>query len=129
MAAQQKLILVGVVFAGLAVAIGAFGAHALKTLLLENDRTETFELAVRYQFLHALALLTLAALDEKLHRPKAIRAAQLFSAGIIVFSGSLYLLSISGVTSWGAVTPVGGLLLLTGWLMAGLAIKKNRANP
>jgi uncharacterized membrane protein YgdD (TMEM256/DUF423 family) len=96
----------------LAVALGAFGAHALKGTLTANDMTDVWNKAVLYQFVHALALLVLAAL------PLASRAASaLFIAGIVLFSGSLYLLALTNMKWVGAITPIGGLCFLAGWLM------------
>ncbi len=100
----------GASFMFLAVGLGAFGAHALKTRL-EPDLLAAFEVGVRYQVYHALALLLLAAL----RGPN--KAAWCFTAGIIVFSGSLYALALTGTRKWGAVTPIGGLLFLAGWLI------------
>lgn len=99
----------GAGFMFLAVGLGAFGAHALKSRL-EPDMLAVFETGVKYQVYHALALLLLAAL----RGPN--KAAWCFTAGIIVFSGSLYILALTGVRKWGAVTPIGGLLFLAGWL-------------
>ncbi|MFZ1807769.1 MAG: DUF423 domain-containing protein [Cyclobacteriaceae bacterium] len=121
---QKKLIILGAVLGGLSVAIGAFGAHVLKPLLMEHGRTDTYELAVRYQFYHTLALLVMAALADKLNESKAIWSALFFTTGTIVFSGSLYILSLSGKTIWGAVTPVGGVLLIAGWLFLLLSARK-----
>jgi uncharacterized membrane protein YgdD (TMEM256/DUF423 family) len=93
------------------VALGAFGAHALKRTLEANDTTEVWKTAVLYHFIHALALLVLAAL------PTVSRtAASLFVAGIVLFSGSLYLLALTNVKLLGAITPLGGLCFLAGWV-------------
>lgn len=113
---QRAALVTGVFFGGLAVAIGAFGAHALRPLLEENARTETFELAVRYQFYHAFAILFSAVLMFHFPSRRLNRAVLCFTAGILIFSGSLYILSLSGIAMWGAVTPVGGLLFIAGWL-------------
>ena len=94
----------------LAVGLGAFGAHALKERLSPEMLT-IFETGVRYQVYHALALLLLAAL----RGPG--KAAWCFTAGIVLFSGSLYILALTGVKKWGAVTPIGGVLFLAGWLI------------
>jgi uncharacterized membrane protein YgdD (TMEM256/DUF423 family) len=105
----------------LCVAMGAFGAHALKDLLLATNRTDSFELAVRYQFYHSIVLLFLStqkSIGFKL-------PATLFVGGIVLFSGSLYFLSLSNSTALVLVTPFGGLLLLAGWLnLAWSAFKK-----
>lgn len=100
----------GAGFMFLAVGLGAFGAHALKSRL-EPDMLAIFETGVRYQVYHALALLLLAAL----RGPN--KAAWCFTAGIVLFSGSLYILALTGVRRWGAVTPIGGVLFLAGWLI------------
>lgn len=94
----------------LAVGLGAFGAHALKARL-SPDMLAIFETGVRYQVYHALALLLLASL----RGPS--KAAWCFTAGIALFSGSLYILALTGVRKWGAVTPIGGVLFLAGWLI------------
>jgi uncharacterized membrane protein YgdD (TMEM256/DUF423 family) len=95
----------------LAVALGAFGAHALKGTLTANAMTDVWNKAVLYHFVHALALLVLAAL------PAVSRASStLFVAGIVLFSGSLYLLALTNVKWLGAITPLGGLCFLAGWV-------------
>ncbi len=124
MSLQKKLIILGALLGGFSVALGAFGAHALKQILIERGRVETYELAVRYQFYHALTLLVMAALTDKLHANKASWSTLLIASGTIVFSGSLYILALSGKTIWGAVTPIGGVLLITGWLLLLLSVKK-----
>jgi uncharacterized membrane protein YgdD (TMEM256/DUF423 family) len=100
----------GAGFMFLAVGLGAFGAHALKTRLTP-DMLAIFETGVRYQIYHALALLLLAAV----RGPS--KAGWCFTAGILLFSGSLYILALTGVRKWGAVTPIGGVLFLIGWLI------------
>jgi len=111
---QRSILLVAGAFGFLAVAIGAFGAHAWKDVLMANGRIETFQLAVQYQFYHTMAILAVGILIEKF---SGLRTAFLFfTAGIIIFSGSLYILSLSNQTWWGAVTPLGGLALMAGWL-------------
>ncbi len=100
----------------LAVALGAFGAHALAARL-SVELMNTFQTAVQYHFYHSLALFGTALLA--LQYPSAAlpkAAGQLFFAGIVLFSGSLYLLALTGVRWLGAVTPVGGLAFLAGWL-------------
>jgi uncharacterized membrane protein YgdD (TMEM256/DUF423 family) len=95
-------------------------------LLEENARTETFELAVRYQFYHAFAILFSGILMT--HFPSRLlkHAVLCFAIGILVFSGSLYALSLSGVRVLGAITPVGGILFITGWLLLYIGINKKR---
>ena len=100
----------------LAVALGAFGAHGLKDLLAQNGTAAIWEQAVFYHFIHAVMLFILA---ERKEFPPA--AWWSFFAGIVIFSGSLYLLAVTNARWLGAVTPVGGLGLMAGWLALGLA--------
>ena len=96
----------------LAVALGAFGAHALKATLESHGMTDVWNKAVLYHFIHAIALLALA-----LYRGEASRGpGWLFVAGIVLFSGSLYLMAATNIRWLGAVTPLGGLCFLAGWL-------------
>jgi uncharacterized membrane protein YgdD (TMEM256/DUF423 family) len=94
-------------FGASGVVLGAFGAHGLKALLAANQTQEVWHTASLYHLLHAVVLLWAAA------RQLAFR---LFACGILVFSGSLYLLAVTGLKWLGAVTPLGGLLLIAGWL-------------
>lgn len=110
----RALGLAGAVLALVAVALGAFGAHALRSRL-SPDLLATFETGVRYHLYHALALLACAWVLDRWPSPQAGWAGWLFVAGIALFSGSLYLLTLTGVRWWGAVTPVGGVALLAGW--------------
>lgn len=121
----KLFLLLGASFGGLAVAIGAFGAHALKSVLETTNRLETFETAVKYQFYHALALLFLGLLMTKFDHRMFTWSGYGFIAGIILFSGSLYILSLSGITKWGAVTPLGGVALLIGWITLIIGIAKS----
>ncbi|MFN6946022.1 MAG: DUF423 domain-containing protein [Cytophagaceae bacterium] len=107
----------GSIAGGLAVMIGAFGAHALRKTLEASGRLETFETAVKYQFYHALALLAVGILLMS-HQNRLLNyAGYSFIGGMLIFSGSLYILSMSGVTKWGAVTPFGGVLFIVGWIL------------
>lgn len=109
---SNKQVLIIASFLGLvAVGLGAFGAHALKEMLAMTNRTETFELAVRYQFYHTLVLLFLGVNHTYNHRISSL----LFLTGIVLFSGSLYFLSLTNSTALVLVTPVGGIFLLAGW--------------
>jgi uncharacterized membrane protein YgdD (TMEM256/DUF423 family) len=94
----------------LAVALGAFGAHGLKATLAEHETTDIWEKAVFYHFIHAVMLYVLAQ-----RRPALTVAWCCFLAGILIFSGTLYLLAVTNVRWLGAITPVGGLSLLAGW--------------
>jgi len=121
---QRTILLTGAVLGGLSVIIGAFGAHALKETLMQTGRADTFELAVRYQFYHALAILIAGSLAERFNGKRIGQAALLFLLGIIFFSGSLYILSLTGITILGAVTPIGGLFFIAGWLLLFIGIYK-----
>ena len=106
----------GALNALIAVGLGAFGAHALKDTL-SPEMLAIFRTGVDYQFAHALALLVLGVLSvlrpHKSHR----WSAYLMLAGMLVFSGTLYLLSLTGGRWWGAITPLGGLSFLASWLL------------
>ncbi len=119
---QKTFVLSGAFLGGLAVILGAFGAHALKEKI-SVPQLQIFETGVRYQFYHAMALLLLALFMEKIATGPAQTAGYFFLAGILLFSGSIYLLAcreILGIDSWknilGPITPLGGLCLLSGWL-------------
>lgn len=126
---DKKALVVGSIFGLLTVIIGAFGAHALKELLLANDRLEVFETAVRYQYYHAVALLVIGILAEKIHGPWIRRATYLLSVGVIIFSGSLYTLSITNIGLFGAITPIGGLLMALGWVCLIMGIVNTKKEP
>jgi uncharacterized membrane protein YgdD (TMEM256/DUF423 family) len=106
----------GSLFGFLGVAAGAFGAHALQARVTPQ-LLGVFETAVRYQMYHAVGLLAAAWLVGHSASRSAAAAGWLFFAGIVIFSGSLYILVLSGVRWWGAVTPVGGVAFLAGWAM------------
>ena len=100
----------------LAVALGAFGAHALKTHLTEYY-LDVYKTGVLYHFIHALGIFIAAWVSFQTQDPKAQYAAFSFLTGILLFSGSLYLLSVSGIKWLGAITPLGGLSFLAGWIL------------
>ena len=112
--------MLGCAFAFLAVGAGAFGAHALRERLAP-DLLAVFETAARYQMYHALALLAVAWATERWPGGTAPAAGWLFTTGILVFSGSLYLLSVTGIRWLGAITPMGGVAFLVGWGLLGWA--------
>ncbi|PTY39059.1 hypothetical protein BGP77_09940 [Saccharospirillum sp. MSK14-1] len=115
MNAHSRLILIaGAILAGLGVAFGAFGSHALETLV-SNQRLETWQTAVRYQLIHALALLAIGAIQLHTLEQKLTGPAYCLALGSIVFSGSLYALVLLDMSILGALTPIGGLGQLTGW--------------
>lgn len=113
------------VLGAFSVALGAFGAHALKPMLEARNRMDTYETAVKYQFYHVLALLIAGFLLHKfVGNTWFAYAGYSFIAGMTIFSGSLYILCISGVTKWGAVTPIGGVLLIAGWVLMAIGLSK-----
>ncbi len=123
MSAKAVLILAGILGA-LSVGIGAFGAHGLEATLSANGRVETFETAVKYQFYHTLALLLLGILMLNFQQSYLSYAAYAFTGGIVVFSGSLYVLALTNVTWLGAITPIGGLGFILGWIFLVLGVSK-----
>ncbi|HZX73525.1 MAG TPA: DUF423 domain-containing protein [Cyclobacteriaceae bacterium] len=125
---QKNTLLAGIIFGGLGVVIGAFGAHALNPILAANNRLDTYEIAVRYQFYHALALLAIGILMDKFSASRLGYAALFIVLGVIIFSGSLYVLSLTGETMLGAVTPFGGLLMIIGWALFLMGIMR-KSNP
>lgn len=112
----------GAILGLVAVSLGAFGAHALRSSLEAAGRFDTYETAVRYQFYHALALVAIGIL---LQLPTtSIAAAKTYYwagyaylAGTLIFSGSLYTICFTGITKFGAVAPIGGLLFVAGWAL------------
>jgi uncharacterized membrane protein YgdD (TMEM256/DUF423 family) len=104
----------GAVAAFIAVALGAFGAHSLKTKL-SADMLNIFEIGVRYQMYHALGLIAVAWAMTRWPEANLNAAGWAFIVGIVVFSGSLYLLSATDIRWLGAITPIGGLAFLIGW--------------
>ncbi len=98
------------------MAAGAFGAHALRGRLTAED-LQIFETAVRYQMYHALALLAVGLFSSRWPSFSVTVAGWCFLAGIVIFSGSLYVLVLSGIRWWGAVTPLGGTVFLIGWIL------------
>jgi len=123
---NARLILqIAALLGGLGVAIGAFGAHGLRPMLEASGRFDTFETAVRYQFYHTLALLGIGVLLAARPELRGLgTTAWLWLGGVIVFSGSLYTLCFTGITKMGAVAPIGGLLLIAGWISLLLAARQ-----
>lgn len=127
---NKRIIIIASVFGILAVILGAFGAHSLKRLISPAN-LEVWNTAVEYQFYHTLALLFLSTFSR--FRSRAINAASwFFTGGVILFSGSLYLLAVKDILnlSWisviGPITPIGGLLFILGWLSLLVATLKNK---
>lgn len=122
-------LILGTVLAGLGVVLGAFGAHGLKKVV-PPDAVATYQTGVQYQMYHAFALLIVGMLAERLNNNLVNWAGTLFVIGIILFSGSLYLLvslkamNKVGISGLGLVTPIGGLFFIAGWIMLLVAIIK-----
>ena len=112
---------IGALFAFAGVAAGAFGAHGLKSRI-NTDMLTVFEVAVRYQMYHAFALIAAAWVQAKRPSALATSGGWFFVAGILLFSGSLYLISLSGLRWLGAITPIGGAAFLVGWVCLALAV-------
>jgi uncharacterized membrane protein YgdD (TMEM256/DUF423 family) len=112
---EKLFFILGSLSAFLAVAAGAFGAHGLKARL-SADMLNTFEIAVRYHFYHALALFVVAWACTRWPSSATTAAGWLFVSGILIFSGSLYTLALTGLRWLGAITPLGGLAFLAGWV-------------
>lgn len=111
---DRTFVLIGALAGFIGVALGAFGAHGLKTRV-SPDMLAVFETGVRYQMYHAVALLLLGALAPTLSPRLANIAGWGFTVGILVFSGSLYALVLSDIRILGAITPIGGVAFLIGW--------------
>ncbi len=127
---NKRIIVIASVFGTLAVILGAFGAHGLKKLV-SADELDTWNTAVQYQFYHTLAMLFLATFSR--FKNRAINAASwFFTSGILLFSGSLYLISakeilnITNLSFLGPLTPVGGLCFILGWISLLIATIKNK---
>jgi uncharacterized membrane protein YgdD (TMEM256/DUF423 family) len=112
---MKKFLLAGAVFMAFDVLIGAFGAHALKTSL-SPEMIPIYKTAVEYQFYHALGLLRVGLIGFHIESKWLNWAGGLLIAGIILFSGSLYALSITEIKILGAITPIGGLAFVAGWI-------------
>jgi uncharacterized membrane protein YgdD (TMEM256/DUF423 family) len=123
--AEQGWFVAAAIAGFLAVLLGAFAAHGLKARL-SADNLSIFETGVRYQMYHALALVGVAYAAQRWGGNLPTVAGAAFAVGILFFSGSLYVLSISGVKIFGAVAPIGGLAFLTGWVCIGLAALRTR---
>ena len=121
---ERIFFMLGSTFAGLAVAAGAFGAHGLRERL-SPDLLAIFETGARYQMYHALALLVVALVAGRVPSAAATAAGWCFVAGILVFSGSLYVLALSGVRWLGAITPICGVAFLVGWVLLAVAAARS----
>jgi len=122
---KPNWIVIGCASGALAVALGAFGAHALKTRV-DADDLDIWKTAVHYQALHALALVLFGFFQEK--RGSSSAAAWCFAAGSAIFSGALYAIVLGGPRILGAVTPIGGVLLIAGWITFALQARRKPAS-
>ena len=116
---MKKFIVTGALHGFLAVALGAFGAHALKDIV-DDYGLDIWETAVQYQMFHATGLLIIGLLmsSKLLGEVKQLKLAGIFfNLGIVFFAGSLYVLAVSGIKVLGAITPIGGVLFLAGWVL------------
>jgi len=121
----RTFLITGAVFMTLAVSFGAFGAHIVREMLTP-DRFEVYQTAVQYHFFHSLGLLILGVAAYQLPESKLLRwSGGLLSAGIVIFSGSLYLLTLTDTGWFGAITPIGGLAFIAGWIFFGLAVYRS----
>jgi uncharacterized membrane protein YgdD (TMEM256/DUF423 family) len=128
---HRGFLLTGTILGALSVALGAFGAHGLKQIV-PPETVASFETAVRYQFYHVFALIATGILYEKFPDKWLRWAGNCFITGIILFSGSLYLLTVMkatdtvGLKGIGIVTPIGGVFFILGWLLLFFALLKKR---
>jgi uncharacterized membrane protein YgdD (TMEM256/DUF423 family) len=122
---HRTFLILGSLFGFLGVAAGAFGAHALREIVAPQYLM-TFETAARYQMYHAFAILVSGWAVARSHDTYFYFAGWVFTAGILLFSGSLYILSLTGIRWLGAITPFGGVLFLAGWLLLVIGFWANR---
>lgn len=111
---ERTFVLIAALAGFTGVALGAFGAHGLRSRLTP-DMLAVFETGVRYHLIHAVAILATAGLLDRVGGRLIVAAGWLFLGGIVLFSGSLYLLALTGISILGAITPLGGLAFLAGW--------------
>jgi uncharacterized membrane protein YgdD (TMEM256/DUF423 family) len=121
---EKTFALLGAVSAAISVGAGAFGAHALRARL-EPRQLEVFETAARYQMYHALALIAVAWAATRWPGSLVNSSGWLFVAGTLLFSGSLYAMTFTGIRALGAITPIGGVCFIAGWLCLALAATRS----
>ena len=134
---HRQILCAGATLGGLGVVLGAFGAHWLEGAVvdwgLEPDeqqrRLDTWEVAVRYQMYHALALLAVGLLAARQAGRGLAAVSWLFIVGVLIFSGCLYALVISGVKILGAIVPIGGTLMIAGWVVLAIACARRSPQP
>ncbi len=121
---QKIFFIIGSAGAFLGIVAGAFGSHLLKHKY-QTETLDVYEVAVRYQMYHALAFLAVAWACGVFSSPLVPMSGWILLAGILIFSGSLYLYVFSGARFWGAITPIGGVILLLGWLCLAIGVGKS----
>jgi uncharacterized membrane protein YgdD (TMEM256/DUF423 family) len=119
---ERLFLTIGALSAAISVAAGAFGAHALRARV-EPRLLEVFETAARYQMYHALALMAVAWVAGRWPGTLSTASGWLFVAGTLLFSGSLYAMTFTGVRALGAITPIGGVCFIAGWVCLALAVR------
>lgn len=129
---KRNFIVVACIFGATAVLLGALGAHALKEVL-DQESLNSFNTGVKYQIYHALLLLILGLLAHEMREKVARACYWLIISGIICFSGSIYLLNLGPVLELnmrflGPITPIGGLMLITAWILLGIEFARNKSN-
>ncbi|MCU6710384.1 DUF423 domain-containing protein [Paenibacillus sp. J5C_2022] len=121
-----KYFIIGAVNAAIAIALGAFGAHGLEDKLTQHY-LDVFETGVRYHMYGALGLMLIALLDKAIQGSKHVRTGgRLLLTGIVIFSGSLYILAVTGFSKLGMITPIGGVAMLAGWVFVIAGAAKTR---
>jgi uncharacterized membrane protein YgdD (TMEM256/DUF423 family) len=122
---MKRILKIAAISGALAVLLGAFGAHGLKKII-SQDMLAIFQTGVQYQFYHTFALLAVGVLMQ-FGKSTALKwSAYLFMAGIVLFSGSLYTLSVTGIKILGAITPIGGVAFIAGWIALALHFRTKK---
>jgi len=136
---QKRLIIFGAFSGAIAVALGAMGAHALKAKVADGiltvDNVQAFETAVKYQMYHSILIILLALLINKVNNKLLSKSAYAIMIGIVLFSGSIYILSTSSLLGLnnlrflGPITPIGGVFLIIGWVLLAVSAASKKQNP
>lgn len=121
---MKILLIIGAINGFIAVAFGAFGAHGLEGKITES-KLETWNTAVQYQMFHTIAILAVGMLMQKISASSLQWAGWMFFIGIIIFSGSLYLYSVTSIKTFAMITPIGGVAFLIGWVLLAVAALKH----
>ncbi|MEY2830616.1 MAG: hypothetical protein RIQ33_2474 [Bacteroidota bacterium] len=122
---QKQILLIACILGALSVVLGAFAAHGLKKMV-DAYYLEIFEKGVKYQFYHTFAILTIGILMNQFSNTNFNLPVYLFLAGIFFFSGSLYLMTFTQITKLGAITPIGGLCFIAGWLTLAWSVYQSK---